>query len=267
MRIAILSDIHGNPIALDAVLADSESMGAEAYWILGDHVALGYSPVEVLERLSKLDNVEIVRGNTDRYVVTGEGPHPTREEARADPELVDAVAHLAASFAWTRGFVSAHGWFDWLEGLPMERRPALPDGTRTLLVHAAPGTDDGAGIHPGRSNAEVEQFHAGSDADLVCVGHTHEPMDRKLARARVVNPGSVSNPKAPDLRASYAFLDATANGYELIHRYVDYDHQAVIEAIRRSRHPAADFIVGFQQGLRQSTAPHPDHTVPPHGAW
>ncbi len=261
MRIAILSDIHGNPVALDAVLADARSTGAEAYWVLGDLVAIGYSPVEVLENLSRLDNAVFVRGNTDRYVVTGEGPPPTREDAKANPEHVDAVADMAASFAWTRGFISAHGWYDWLADLPMEKRIALPDGTRSLLVHSSPGRDDGAGLNPGLSNSEIEQLTDGCEADLVCVGHTHETMHRQLAQTRVVNPGSVSNPKAPDLRASYAILDSTETGIDLRHRYVDYDHAAVIDAVRWSRHPAAELIVSFQQGALPSTPPHPDHLI------
>ena len=262
MRIAIFSDVHGNLIALDAVLDDAARMGAEAYWFLGDHVAIGYSPVRVLERLTNLPNSMFVRGNTDRYVVTGQGPSPTPEEAKADPELVDTVAQIAASFAWTRGAITAHGRFNWLADLPMEDRVTLPDGTRSLLVHAAPGTDDGTGIHPGLSDAEIEQLVAGCGADLVCVGHTHELMDRQLADARVLNPGSVSNPKAPDLRASYIVLDASASGLEVSHRRVDYDHEAMIEAVRASHHPAADVIIGFQLGQRQETPPHSDHAVP-----
>ena len=262
MRIAILSDIHGNPIALDAVLKDSTRMGVEAYWGLGDHAAIGYNPVAVLERLSKLPNAVFVRSNTDRYVVTGQGPSPTREAAKANPELVDTVADTSASFAWTRGAITAHGWFDWLADLPMESRVTLPDGTRSLLVHAAPGTDDGPGLHPGLSDAEIEQLVAESDADLVCVGHTHELMDRQLAGTRVVNPGSVSNPKAPDLRASYIVLDAAPSGLEVLHRRVDYDHQAVMEAVGESHHPAADLIIGYQLGQRPRTPPHSDHSVP-----
>ena len=261
MRIAILSDIHGNPIALEAVLEDARSMDVEGYWILGDLVAIGFSPVEVLERLSQLENSTIVRGNTDRYVVTGEGPPPTREDAKSNPEHVDAVTEMAASFGWTRGFVSAHGWVDWLARLPMEKRITLPNGTRSLLVHSSPGRDDGSGLHPGLSNLEIEELIQGCAADFICVGHTHEVLHRQLARTRVVNPGSVSNPKGPDLRASYAILKSTNSEIEICHRYVEYDHEAVIDAARRSRHPAAELIVSFQQGALPSTTPHPDHRM------
>ena len=259
MRIALLSDIHGNPVALDAVLADAQSMAVETYWVLGDIVAIGPEPVATLERLAGLSDVSYIRGNTDRYVVTGDGPPPSLDEAKADPELVALFAHVTASFAWTRGYISAHGWFDWLAGLPMERRLTLPDGTRLLGVHASPGRDDGEGIHPGRSDAELAELVAHCEADLVCVGHTHEPLNRRVGGVRVVNPGSVSNPLAPDLRASYAVIDATQQGYEINHRRVQYDNSAVVEAVRKSHHPAAEFIISHQLGHRQSRTPHPDH--------
>jgi predicted phosphodiesterase len=73
MRLAVLSDIHGNPIALDAVLEDVQSTGgADLFLLLGDLVAIGYDPIGVLERIAALPNVRSVQGNTDRYVVTGD---------------------------------------------------------------------------------------------------------------------------------------------------------------------------------------------------
>ncbi len=77
MKNALLSDIHGNSVELDAVLEDIKSQGdVDAYWILGDLVAIGPDPVGVLQRLSILPNARFIRGNTDRYVVTGDRPHP-----------------------------------------------------------------------------------------------------------------------------------------------------------------------------------------------
>jgi predicted phosphodiesterase len=66
----------------------------------------------------------------------------------------------------------------------------------------APGLDDGLGIYPTLSDAELGALVHDAQADLVCVGHTHWPLDRTVAGVRVLNPGSISNPVAPDLRAS-----------------------------------------------------------------
>src|SRR5437764_3692880 len=85
MRLAILSDIHGNPLALDAVLTDIRSQGeVDAYWVLGDFAALGYDPVTQLEKVKALSHASFTRGNTDRYVVTEDLPVQP-EKALQDP--------------------------------------------------------------------------------------------------------------------------------------------------------------------------------------
>lgn len=264
MRVALFSDIHGNRIALDAVIADARRVGVDAYCAVGDLAAIGPEPVSVLERLSELENVTVVRGNTDRYVVTGEVPFPTLEAAQADARLVELHARVTASFAWTRGFVTAAGWFDWLTRLPIEARVPLEDGTELLAVHASPGCDEGEGVHPARSNADLAALVADCTASVVCVGHTHEPVLRHIADKTVVNLGSVSNPVAPDLRASYVILDSSRSRTSVHHRRVSYDHQAFIESVHRSHHPEADFILSHQRSERPARTPHSDHVLPAH---
>jgi len=162
---------------------------------------------------------------------------------RADRTLLPQLVQIVERFAWTRGYVTAAAWLGWLDALPLEQRLVLPDGTRLLGVHASPGHDDNPGIHPGTSDDELRALLAGCAADLVCVGHTHWPLDRRVDGVRVVNLGSVSNPTGRDLRASYALLDTRAEGYEVRQRRVEYDHEAVIEAVRRSRHPSTEYII------------------------
>ena len=250
MRLAILSATHGNPIALDAVLADVEAQGGvDGYWVLGDLVAIGYDPVGVLARLTTLPNVSFVQGNTDRYVVKpGHRPHPSLADAAADLRLLPILVECAHTFAWTQGYVTAAGWFDWLAALPFSQRLTLPDGTRLLGVHVAPDRDDGEGVHPRIADATLRTMFAGCEADLVVVGHTHWPLDLIHEGIRVVNVGSVSNPVPPDLRASYAILDADERGYEIELRRVDYSHEDAISAVERCHHPAGDYIVSHFRG-------------------
>lgn len=249
MRIALLSDIHGNSIALDAVLADIAAQGgADAYWLLGDFSGMGFDPVGVLERVTKLPNAVFTCGNHDRYIVTGERPGPSDEVAQAHPKLLPFVLNMATNLAWTQGQILASGWWDWFTRLPLETRLTLPDGTRVLGVHSAPGLDDGPGIIPLLSDDELRVLLAPAAADLVIVGHTHVPLDRTLDGVRVFNLGSISNPFRARLEASYALLDADENGYDLQLRYVDYDREAVIEALQRLKHPAADFLARFIRG-------------------
>jgi predicted phosphodiesterase len=249
MRVALLSDIHGNTIAFDAVLSDIErSGGVDEYWALGDLVALGPDPVGVVERLDALRPVSVLRGNTDRYVVTGERPPPSLADAIADPDLVRVITEVAGSFAWTAGYITAAGLGPWLEALPTQFRRTLPDGTRVLAVHAGPNADDGPGIDPRASDAEQAALLVGCDADLVFGGHTHRPVDRRVGPIRAVNVGSVSNPVAPDLRASYVILDADTDGYHVEHRRVEYDRAAVISAVEQLKHPGRGFVIKHQRG-------------------
>jgi predicted phosphodiesterase len=249
MRIALLSDIHGNSIALNAVLADIETQGGvDTFWILGDFSALGYDPVGVLERVTTLPNVFFLRGNHDRYTVTGERPGPTLEQAQTNPKLVPLLLAMGTNLAWTQGHILASGWWNWFEQLPLELRLTLPDGTRLLGVHAAPGLDDGIGITPLLSDDELRGLLAPAGADLVIVGHTHVPLDRTIDHVRVFNLGSISNPMRPRVAASYAILEANESGHNLQLRYVDYDRQAAIGELQRVKHPTVDFLTKFIQG-------------------
>src|SRR5690606_17314162 len=130
-------DIHGNSVSLSAVLNDIKAQGeVDAYWILGDLVAIGHDPVGVLEQLTSLPNVRFVRGNTDRYVFAGDRPFPSIAEAAADPKLLPVLVEVAGTMAWTQGALTANGWVEWLAQLPLEIEMTLPDGTRLLGVHA-----------------------------------------------------------------------------------------------------------------------------------
>lgn len=249
MQLALFADIHGNSIALDAVLADIQSQGGvDEYWVLGDLAAIGYDPLGVLERLKRLPNARFVRGNTDRYLVTGELPKPSLADVEQDATLLPKLIEVARSFAWTQGAVACNGWLDWFAHLPIEQRAILPDGTRLLGVHASAGKDDGRGAYPGIGETELAELMQGCHADLVCVGHTHGFLDVTVNGIRIINPGSVSNSFPPDLRASYVILEADKSGYRVTPRHVDYDHDAVITAILKSHHPAAEFIIQYMRG-------------------
>jgi predicted phosphodiesterase len=249
VRLVLLSDVHGNSVALDAVLAEVERRGgADHYWCLGDLVALGHDPLGVLDRISALPGAAFVKGNTDRYVVTGDRPPPWIDDAVANPQLVAQIAEVAGSFAWTAGCVHASGWTDWLAGLSSEVRMTLPDGTRLLGVHASPGIDDGPGINDRDSDAELAARLAGCDADVVFAGHTHWPVDRTVGTTRAVNLGSLSNPFASDLRASFVIVDADQDGHRIQHVRVDYDHDAVVAALEAQGHPGRPWLIAKQRG-------------------
>lgn len=252
MKIALFSDIHGNSVALDAVLADIQAQGGvDAYWILGDLVAIGHDPVGVLERLTQLPNVRFVRGNTDRYIFAGDRPPPSLAESEANPALLPILVEVAGTMAWTQGALTANGWLEWLAQLPTEIEETLPDGTRFLGVHGSPGNDGGRGIAPHMNDEEIRAVLQGCSAQLICVGHTHYPMSRRVDGWHVVNLGSLSNPQLTesDKRASYVILTADEAGYQVEHRRADYDRAAVIAMLERQRHPGGAYIIRHLQDL------------------
>lgn len=250
-RIAILADIHGNTIALDAVLADIEAAGGvDAYWLLGDYVAVGFDPLGVMTRITRLPNAVFVRGNADRLVSSLSEMDPWTAEYAHDPVALPIIVKINRGMSWAAGALAAAGWLPWLAELALEKRFRLPDGSRALVVHASPGADDGGGIHPNLSDEVLAKLVAGSEADLVFVGHTHAPLDRQVDGVRVVNPGSIGNPVLPGIGACYALLTISPAGYDLALKEVAYDKEAAIAATEAVKHPQADYINSFMLGQR-----------------
>ena len=248
MRIAILSDIHGNSIALDAVLADIAAQGGvDNHWFVGDLVAIGIDPIGVIERIEGLPNAICTSGNSDQYLLNGIGdnspdPKPTNEaEWRHQVEI-------SRAFGWTTGMLWSARKHHFLQALPFEHRLTLPDGTDVLLTHASPGKIDGPGIRPSYSEADLSQLMAGADADLVIVGHTHWPMNRLIDSVHLVNLGCVGNNNRPLTQAQYVILEADERGYTIEHRYVEYDREACVAFCEKDAFPGADFVAKIGRG-------------------
>jgi predicted phosphodiesterase len=88
VRIGLISDIHGNRHALEAVVADATRVGVDRWWVLGDLVAIGPDPVGTSELIANLPR-EVISGNTERYVLTRDRPPPTAREVIANPDLFE----------------------------------------------------------------------------------------------------------------------------------------------------------------------------------
>ncbi|MBS0662912.1 MAG: metallophosphoesterase family protein [Verrucomicrobia bacterium] len=245
MKIALLSDIHGNTVALDAVLADvAQAGGVDGYWILGDLVALGPDPAGVLARLTALPHARFIRGNTDRYVSSGDRPPPTPAEVAANPALLARLVEVERTFTWTQGVLAATAWTNWLKELPLEITATLPDGTRFLGVHASPGRDDGDGFQPQAGDEALAELLHGCEADVICAGHTHLPMRRMIGRHTVIGLGAVSLSRTPDRLAHYVIMNATPTAHEFARRTVSYDLDKVIQQMEAQNHPGRRFIAG-----------------------
>jgi predicted phosphodiesterase len=243
VRLGLVADIHGNAVALDAVIADGKSHGVDAWWALGDLVLFGPRPVEVLEALLALPGVAFVRGNTDRYVVTGEQPQPhaTPADAVGDVDLVERFGYMAGAIGWTRGALCQAGYLDWLERLPPRQHVELPDGSTLLGIHASPSADDGPGIDNIIADDELSKLVAGCEADLIVGGHTHDATDRTIGDVRALNPGSVGLPRRC-VGASWLLIEAGDTYTRVEQRRVPFDVDDVVNDLHARRYPSAAFL-------------------------
>jgi putative phosphoesterase len=243
MKLGLIADVHGNLAALRAVLVDAEAIGVDRWWALGDLVLFGSRPVEVLEALAGLPNVEYVSGNTDRYVLTGQqpSPHATAADAVGDLDLVERYGAMSGAIGWTRGALAQSGTLDAVAGWPAQQLVELPGGSQLLGVHASPGRDDGPGIDNGATDGQLSDLVANCGARTIVGGHTHDPTDRVVGPVRALNPGSVGLPRRPGY-ASWMRLDAGSDGIDVQHREVAFDVDGVVSDLHRRGYPNAPFL-------------------------
>ncbi|MEW5990122.1 MAG: metallophosphoesterase family protein [Chloroflexota bacterium] len=231
MRIAVLSDIHSNIVALDAVLAAAGAV--DAVWHLGDVVGYGPEPDAVVARLAGIGATG-VKGNHDAAAVGGSEIEWFNPDARRAME-------------WTRATIS-RATSAWLDALP----PSLANGDRTL-VHGSPREpiwEYVTSVPVARANLAALEGRIGLH------GHTHIPAafledDGRVelvspgdgsvlelrGRRALVNPGSVGQPRDGDPRSSYLVLDTGADS--VTWRRVPYDVEAVQSAMRAAGLPAS----------------------------
>jgi putative phosphoesterase len=251
VRLGIIADIHGNDVALRAVLKDADRFAVDRWWALGDLVLFGPRPVEVLQLLRSLPGIGMLRGNTDRYVLTGEQPEPheTAVKAVGSLDLVERYAAMAAGIGWTRGVLDQAGLLADLIGLPAQLRLRLSGGTRLLGVHASLGADDGPAIEPDIDDERLRVLFAGCDADVVVGGHTHFVTDRVVDGIRVLNPGAAGLPRTCGT-AGWLLLDDSGGGLAVTQRSVSFEVDSVVSDLHRRRHPNAEFVGALLTGQR-----------------
>jgi putative phosphoesterase len=252
VRLGVIADIHGNDVALRSVLEDAGRFGVERWWALGDLVLFGPRPVEVLEILRGLPDIGMLRGNTDRYVLTGEqpAPHETVADAVGSIDLVRRYSGMAAGIGWTRGVLDQAGMLEVLDSLPGQLRLRLPGGISVLGVHASPRADDGLGIESGIADEQLGPLLAGADAEVVIGGHTHCAADRVVDGIRALNPGSTGLPRRSGI-ASWLLLEDDGDGPTVTIREVPFDVEAVVADLRRRRHPQTEFVASVLAGHHQ----------------
>jgi predicted phosphodiesterase len=253
MQVALLSDVHANLPALDAVLADIDRRQVEVSYHLGDLVGYAPWPNEVVARIRERQIVG-VSGNYDSTVAMDYKHCGCKYE---DP-LQEELSH--ASFVWTRENVSATTRAA-LAALPfrLDLRPlgGHVAGPTLTLVHGTPlnnvtyWTED----RPDSFCEKMAGIVGAKAGDVIAFGHTHKPWHRVVNGVHFVNTGSVGRPKDLNWRAGYALLEIDAAGAVTVQFIrIDYDIDTAVDAIRRSQlpHDFADYLLTGGRSLATS---------------
>jgi putative phosphoesterase len=227
MRIAIVSDIHGNRTAFEAVLADLKETSPDLILHGGDLADSGASPVEIVDRIRDLGWPGVV-GNTDEMLFR---PASLQEFAKQSPALQPLLTAIEEMAAATRETLEEER-LAWLRQLPRMQTRGL-----MVLVHATPESLWRAPSSEA-SNDEVKSAYASLHQPIVVYGHIHRPFIRDTGEVTVANCGSVGLPYDGDRRAAYLLLDESKPSI----RRVEYDIDRELQMLLDCRLPRADWI-------------------------
>jgi len=227
MRLAVVSDIHGNLTALEAVIADLKLTSPDLVVQGGDLVVGGPRPAEVIDRIRELGWAGVV-GNTDEVLWA---PEQFDRQLRRAPKLRELLEILFHDFAATRELLGDKR-VQWLRALP----PVWQNHGISLL-HASPG-DPWQAPMPDCEEQQLIATYRGLGSAIVAYGHIHRPYVCWVPEFVVANSGSAGMPYDGDPRASYLLIE---NGSATIRR-VEYDVEAEIRYLLSSGYPRAAWL-------------------------
>ncbi len=229
MRVAVISDIHANLIALEEVLKDIEKENCEHIVCLGDIVLAGPQPISILEFV-KQQNWTMIQGNTDKLI------------AEYGQDVLDMMKEkypvMANAIVDDMNYITDEDQ-KFLSELPPQTEMEI-EGVKVLFVHGSPRANN-EDILPNRELTEIEEIISGVDADLILCGHTHIPCGYQTNNKQtVVNVGSVGRPMTPTPLACYAVIDFENGIFNIRHKFVDYDREKAAEQLRVRSFEGAD---------------------------
>lgn len=228
MKIAVISDVHGNKSALDKVLDDIKQKKADKIYCLGDIAMGGYDPNYTIDKLFELknkmnDDFEIIQGNTDKLIVDY---NDTLYEKmlKANPLMAQALNLDVKIIDDDKKRL--------LSNLNIDKILTV-NGVKIHLVHGSPRKQD-ENIFPDTPSSEVEKMVETSPADVILCGHTHIPCGFSLNSGKtVVNAGSIGRSMTKDKMPVYLLMTIDSNGvYSFEHIKVKYDNKQTAQLIK-----------------------------------
>jgi len=232
MRIALISDIHANLPALEAVVADAKKVHADTFICAGDVIGFGPHPKECVDMVRGLCQV-IVSGNHERAIGWNEDP-------RCAPRLA-GLAKVAEGLARKKLFGPD---IQWLAGLGHEAGLYL-SGKELFIVHGSPWDPLYTGIRPEEDPERIRKGFMHIDCDYAIVGHTHIQMilTDAVEGIVIINPGTVGLPMDADPRASWTLLDLDRGRVEP--RRVEYDTARTIKGLQYMKGPDRETLTNI----------------------
>ena len=232
MKIALISDIHGNMQALEAVLDDIKKEGCDKIFCLGDLAMAGPEPVKTIGLIKNLHDeggLELIQGNTDEMI----GDYETFKEK------IEAKFPIMANALKNDVEIIPENLKEFLRNLPKQKKLQI-EGVKILLVHGSPRKND-ENISPDLPIEKIEEILAGVEADLIFCGHTHIPCGYQTNKKQtVVNVGSVGRPFTPNPQACYVIVEFFDKAFNVLHKFVDYDNQKASEILAKREFEGAD---------------------------
>ena len=216
MKYAVISDIHGNMEALEAVLKDIETEQADKILCLGDLAMAGPEPAAAVERIKALveeGKIDCIQGNTDKMIADFSEDILKNLQSQNEIMANALQADVKALNGEQKNF---------LKNLPVNHEFNYLN-TKILMVHGSPRKND-ENIFPEMPMEEIEEMVKDTDADIILCGHTHVPCGYQTeSRKTIVNDGSVGRPFSEEPKACYALLDIAMGCISVRHKHVAYD--------------------------------------------
>ncbi|HEY3991048.1 MAG TPA: metallophosphoesterase family protein [Acidobacteriaceae bacterium] len=235
MRIAIVSDIHGNRTAFEAVVADLRLTAPDLILHGGDLAASGANPAEIVDRMRDLGWPGVV-GNTDELLFRPESLQEFAKQSTAPQSLFAAIEEMAMATREALG----ENRLAWLRELPCVQQ----DGA-IALVHASP-CDLWRAPAPEASDSELESTYGQLGLPIIVYAHIHQPFVRNISTRTIANTGSVSLSYDGDQRASYLLVDDATPSI----RRVSYEVNGELQLLSACALPHADWVARTLQSAR-----------------
>ena len=241
MRLGIISDIHGNFNALEAVLKELENTNIDKIICLGDLIGGAPKSEQVIQKMIKIkDKLIVVRGNREKYIIEGMPLVVHDEKMKINKEQLEYQE-------WFKNQLSDYSK-EYIYSLPKEIIYEV-EGKKIYISHYPMNEDGGFRKHIKKANVkENEEMFSGINADIYLYGHTHAEIYNEQNNKLYINPGALGCPERTNY-ATYGILNISKENIEYEQLKVEYNVQEVIQEIEKVKFPNYKKVLSLFYGI------------------